>query len=96
MLKKHSTVTYLPDSNELIIIGGSKLTNPNIKSSKILSLSLKTTKMQRLLNLPYGLSSHSAVFHKKLNSIYIIGGNKNHSIVTRGCFRLDLTEMIVE
>jgi hypothetical protein len=49
-----------------------------------------------LLHLPYGISSHAAVYHKNFNHIYVIGGNKNHSIVTRGCFKLDLSKMIVE
>jgi hypothetical protein len=86
------SLTQIPHLNQVILIGGSKPTSPNIKSSKILMFDLKTSQLHTMANLPYGLSSHSAVYHHSTKSIYIIGGNRNHSIITRGCFRLALEE----
>ena len=53
-----------------------------------MKLNLKSKEIAKVAHLPYGVSSHSS---QRIGSkIYIVGGNKNFSIVTKKCLQLEL------
>ena len=47
----------------------------------------------KIARMPYGVSSHAAL--RVASKVYIVGGNKNHAIVTKKCLEMDLESNIV-
>lgn len=59
----------------------------------MLNLSLITKEVIKIGDLPYGVSSHGSI--KIGSKIYIVGGNKNHNIVTKKCLEYDIVTNII-
>jgi hypothetical protein len=85
----HRFCTYTTVDNEnIVLVGGCRESDPNLKSHDILNLDLVSKEIVKIGELPFGISSHGAV--RVDNHIFIVGGNKNFNIVTKKCVSFDL------
>lgn len=78
--RKYCSYNFI-DAENVVLIGGSRDSNPNMKSKEVFIFNLYTEDVSKLAELPYGVSSHAAVRVK--DCIFVIGGNKDMNIVTK-------------
>ena len=87
-IRKYSSYNFI-DQYNAVLIGGSRESNPNLKSRDIFTLNTANGQVAKMAELPYGISSHAAVRVKEV--IYIIGGNKDMNTVTKSCLAFNYT-----
>jgi hypothetical protein len=71
-----------------LLVGGCRQSDPNLKSRDVVEVSLATKEAARVAQLPFGVSSSGAV--RVGRQLYVVGGNRDWSVVTRRCLRVDL------
>ena len=59
-----------------------------MKSHDVVKLNLLSREVVKVGSLPYGVSSHGAI--RVGDRLFLVGGNKNFSVVTKKCLALSL------
>ena len=59
-----------------------------------MKVNLTTKEVVKVGHLPYGVSSHGAELIG--DKIYVVGGNKNYSIVSKKCLEIDINSYEVK